>query len=219
MIEVCIYLFECLLLNYSSDFHKAVKNKRSNVVCVLSNMRFYLSFDTVDKAKVDEAIDYFEIIDRENRPFIKSGLINSNVIFFFLTKCFVESDQFKEEWSKRDNKVLFWILLEELESPLDLNLNHFLVADFNQTMSSLAKENNIEKNKLFLSRLFSISKTNSNNKLEIVSIKFSSNICGNNSERFALKQMELINDDEVIIKTINRHNIEQDWIYVIYNIW
>ena len=203
------------LLNYSSDFHKAVKNKRSNVICVLSNMRFYLSFDTVDEAKVDEAIDYFEIIDRENRPFIKSGLINSNVIFFFLTKCFVESDQFKEEWSKRDNKVLFWILLEELESPLDLNLNHFLVADFNQTMSSLAKENNIEKNKLFLSRLISLSKTDSNNKLEIISIKFSSNICGNNSERFALKHMELINDDEVIIKTINRHNIEKimiiDW--------
>ena len=129
--------------------------------------------------------DYFENILGKKRFIINGGLTDSNVIFFFLTKCFVKSDQFKEEWSKRDKKVIFWILLEELESPLDFNLNHFLVFDFKETISSLAKDNIIEKNKLFLSRLLSLSKTNSNNKLEIVSIKFSSNICGNNSERFA----------------------------------
>ena len=54
-------------------------------------MRFYLSFDAVDEAKVDESIDYVENIDRENRPFVKSGLLNSNVIFFFLTKCFIKT--------------------------------------------------------------------------------------------------------------------------------
>ena len=87
---------------------------------------------------------------------------------------------------------------------LDLNLNHFSVSDFEETMSSLAAENSIEKNQLFVSRLNSLSKNSLNNKIEIILFKFSSNISGNNSERFALKQIELLNEDEVIIKTSNR---------------
>ncbi len=171
-----------------------------------SSIRYYLSLDKLDKVKVK---DYFVKFNEDNQIFIKSGLINSNFIFFFLTRLFLKSDKFKEEWSHRGNKVIFLILLEELDSRIDLNLNHLFVSDFNESMSSVAKQNTIEKNKIFLSRLINLSETTLNKKFEMISYKFSSNVYGKNSERFTLKQIELINDDEVIIKTINRRNIEK----------
>ena len=159
--------------------------------------------------------DYSENISGGNRLFIKSGLISSHVIFFFLTKLYVESDKFRVHWSRRGKKVIFLILLEELDSNLDLNLNNFFVCHFNEKMSSIAKENSNEKNRLFVSRLIGLSKTTLNKKMETISSKFSSNIHGEKSERFALKQIEVINSDEVIIKTINRHYTEKiiiiDW--------
>ena len=146
--------------------------------------------------------DYFEKINKDNQLFIKSGLINSNVIFFFVTRLFLKSDKFKEEWSHRGNKVILLILLEELDTHIDLNVNHLFVSDFNESMSAVAKLNTIEKNKIFLSRLVNLSETTLNKKLEKISNKFSSNIYGKISERFTLKHIELINDDEVIIKTL-----------------
>ena len=55
----------------------------------MSYLRYYLSFDTLDEVKVN---DYFEKIKENNELFKTSALINSDIVFFFLTNKFVKTD-------------------------------------------------------------------------------------------------------------------------------
>ncbi len=177
-----------------------------NVISILNSyIQYYLSFDKLDNVIVKE---YFEKIKNGNRLFIKTNLIDSKIIFFFLTKKFVKNDQFKKEWTKRGKKLVFYILLEKLDSHSDFNLNDILVFDLSETMSSVEKEKIIEKNKRLVYKLTNLS-SDSKKNFEIILNKYSSNVYGANSERFELEQIEFISDDEVIVRTINRQNIEK----------
>ncbi len=99
--------------------------------------------------------------------------------------------------------------MEKLHSYSDLNLNEFFVCNLYETMNSRGTEKIIQKNKVFLTRLSNLTKISLSYKHDIVFKKFSSNICGNNLERLIVKKLELIDDDEAIVKTTNRQNIDK----------
>ena len=115
---------------------------------IVNKIQLYLSFDKSDKMRVT---DLFEKFSENNQLFLLTELETSNVIIFFLTNEFIESDEFKKDWSKRGKKILIIVFLEEIKLKLNLNDNQLFVSHFDETMSLLAREKNIEKNKLFLS--------------------------------------------------------------------
>jgi hypothetical protein len=145
----------------------------------------------------------------ENQLFITRNLKNSNIIIFFLTKKFEKTEQFKEEWSQRAQKAFIVILLEEIYWNSSLDLSQYFVSNLYEALSFEAKEEIIQKNKTFITRLIMLTKFNSNKKHEMILNKFSSNVYGNNSERLFVRKIELINDEEVVVKTSTRENIEK----------
>jgi hypothetical protein len=181
---------------------------------IVNKIQLYLSFDKSDKMRVT---DLFEKFSDNDQLFLLTELESSNVIIFFLTNTFIESDEFKKDWSKRGKKILIIVFLEEIKLKLNLNDNQLFVSHFDETMSLLAREKNIEKNKLFLSRIVNYLKNNNlNKKYETVSNSFSSKILNANLERLEVVQIELIENDEVLVKTINQKKIEKiliiNWI-------
>ncbi len=153
--------------------------------------------------------DIFGKINRDNQLFITKNLINSNIIIFFISKDFVKTDQFQEEWSKSDNKVLFIVLLDELDLSFTSDLSSYYVFNFYETLSSVARKEIMQKNKAFTRRLIMLTKVSLNKNHEMILNKFSSNVFGNNSERETIRMVELISVEEVIVKTSTRENIEK----------
>jgi hypothetical protein len=137
--------------------------------------------------------------------------MNSDIIMFFLTKKFLKSEKFKEEWSKRKNKIIIVVLLEEfdLNSTFGQFFNQFFVSNFYETLSLVSREESIQRNKAFLKKLINIKTINSNKAHDVILNKFSTNIYGNNIERVIVREIGIINDDEVILKISNRQNIEK----------
>ena len=84
-------------------------------------MCVYLSFDKSDKKSVYE---YLKQVDEYDELKKKESIQKSDIIIFFLTTSFIESDQFKEDWSKRENKVHLIILIETIQTS-SFNLNEF----------------------------------------------------------------------------------------------
>ena len=159
--------------------------------------------------------DIFGKINRDNQLFITKNLINSNIIIFFFRKDFVKTDQFQEEWSKSDNKVLFIVLLDELDLSFTSDLSPYYVFNFYATLSSVARKEIMQKNKAFTRRLIMLTKVSLNKNHEMILNKFSSNVFGNNSERETIRMVELINVEEVIVKTSTLHIYRQFQMIVV----
>jgi hypothetical protein len=172
---------------------------------LISLFQFLLSFDKLDWVKVNE---FFEKTNANKELLVKTGITNSNVILFFLTNKFVKTDKFKEEWSKRDKTIIIVYLLEKLDMYLDFNLSEFFVSNLYDTLSLVESEEIIQKNKVFMTRLINLTKINTNKKHDVILNKYSINVSGNSLERMIIGHIELI-DDEVIVKTTNKHNIDK----------
>jgi hypothetical protein len=182
------------------NIFEARSKKRKYILHLLSKIRCFLSYDTFDDRRV---FDFFETMNRDNVLVITQNLISSNIVIFFLTKKFEITDQFKEEWSKRENKVFVVILLEELDLNSNFDLSQYFVFNFYESLSLEARK---EIMKEITARFVILTKVNSN---EMILSKFSSNFYGKTSERLIIKSVELINDEEVIVKTSTRENIEK----------
>ena len=114
----------------------------------------------------------------------------------------------REDWSRKENKV---ILLEPNRNPpLDLNLNQFHVSKFNNSISRNERDELVEQNKIFITRLTNLKKTNLNqihvigsNQLITKRLRFGNH---NFNKAVIVRKIEIIGDDEFIVKTGN----EQD---------
>jgi hypothetical protein len=182
------------------NIFEARSKKRKNILHLLSKIRCFLSYNTFDERRV---FDFFESMNRDDQLFITRNLINSDIVIFFYTKKFEKTEQFKEEWGKRENKVFLVVLLEELDLNSNLDLSQYFVFNFYESLSLEARKEIIKE---ITARFVMLTKVNSN---EMILSKFSSNFYGNNIERLNIRMVELINDGEVIVKTSTRENIEK----------
>ena len=124
---------------------------------------------------------------------------------FFLTNKFFQSDKFKEEWSKRDNKVIFIILLDDINSSkIDEYLNRYIVSLYSDSIELLGKEEVIRINRVFLSRLCNLKKFNLNQSYIIDSNDLiTKKLQLRNHLEQILIQTEIIGDNLVLLKTLN----------------
>ncbi len=98
------------------------------------------------------------------------------------------------------------ILLEKLDLNSTLDLSQYFVFNFYESFSLEARKELMQE---ITSRFNLYTKINSHNNHEMIVNKFSSNVYGKNSERLIIKMVELINDEEVIVKTSTLKNIEK----------
>jgi hypothetical protein len=98
------------------------------------------------------------------------------------------------------------VLLEKLDLNSSLDLSNYIVFNFYESFSLEVRKEIIQE---ITSRSNMLTKDLSNTKTEITLTKFSSNVNGKHSERLIIKMVELINDEEVIVKTSTRENIEK----------
>jgi len=98
------------------------------------------------------------------------------------------------------------VLLEKLDLNSSLDLSNYIVFNFYKSFSLEVRKEIMQE---ITSRLNMLTKDLSNTNTEITLTKFSSNVYGKNSERLIIKMVELINDEEVIVKTSTRENIEK----------
>ena len=126
---------------------------------------------------------------------------SSNVVIYFLTNKFIKSDEFKQNWSKKGNKLILIILLESpIRSSSALDLNNFFVSNFHILMSLAEKEEIIHRNEIFISRLINL-KILKNFNLNLISttdrnqvIIKTENLC------YIFLKLETIGNNEVIVK-------------------
>ncbi len=127
----------------------------------------------------------------------------SDVVLFFLTSKYIESDQFKWEWSKKDDKIFFILLLEDISLSLGVDMNQFFVSNFSNLM-----ESSFEKIEKFLTRITNIKIPpyssqvlridNNQNTFKIFPLER-----GYDYRTFVIRKMDIINEDEVIVKITN----------------
>ena len=120
---------------------------------LLNDLRVFMGLDKQSESMLSE---YFKII--KTNGIQKCDLIErSNVVVFFLTNKFIESDEFRESWAKRKDKAILIVLLEQIKSSilefLDMDLNQFFVFNLNNSMSLTENDESIRKFKIFLFRL------------------------------------------------------------------
>ena len=171
---------------------------------LLNIQSVYLSFDESNQETTDEMMKRID----ENQQIRKVDSIDkSNIVIFFLTKKFIESDKFKRDLREKENKFILIVLLENIESLLNLDLNQFFVSLFNASMSSIEKEEVILRNKRFMSRLKSF-KNNSKNEIPIAERnlneskkKFLNGIDG------VLEKLENIGHNKIIAKLVQKYHI------------
>jgi hypothetical protein len=183
----------------------------------------FLSFDKSNELKIKE---YLNKIDECGEIIINESFEKSKILIFFLTKKYIESDQFKENWSKRHDKVILIVLLENFQS--NLNLNEFFVSNFNNSTALVGNEEEIKRNKIFISRLINLKTINlnglvifKNDDLVLKKVGFlagwhqvTTNLnCSNwlefGVEESNLKKMDIIGDNLVILKTMDKENDEK----------
>ena len=148
-----------------------------------------------DDVKVNE---YLNQIDLNEELKKKESIEKADVVIFFLTKKFIESDQFKEDWSKRENKVFLMVSLENIQSTsFDLNKFNFKEITIN-SISSAA--DSIERNKLFISRLINFKKlTNLNNVRSIDTNDFIKNKIKIRTS-IVIKKTEFLGNEKVVVQ-------------------
>jgi hypothetical protein len=159
---------------------------------ILSKVRIISIFDESIKHKILS----IQRDHLQNDEFFENCSIqNSNVIVFFLTKRFINSNKFKEDWSKIKNKVVLIILLENIESCLNLDLKDFFVFDCSSLMNNLEE---IKRMKMFLLRLSNLTATNMTiPDHKIISEK---NILNELHRKNWIENLEFIEDNQVIVK-------------------
>ena len=157
----------------------------------LRKLCVYLSFDKSDEQKVYE---YLKQVDDNDELKKKESIQKSDIIIFFLTKNFIESDQFKEDWSKRGEKVYLIILIETIQTS-SFNLNEFSV---NKSISSSEL---MKKNKIFLSRLINLKKFNLDHNIRLIDANDLVTEKIKRKQSFLIKKMEFLDDQKVILKS------------------
>jgi hypothetical protein len=171
-----------------------------------------LSFDKSDQETI---YGYLKKIDEKIQLFKCDSLELSNVIIFFLTKKFVETNQFKKDWRKRETKVFLIILLEEdIQSLIDFDFNQFNVSYFNHSISLTEQQEAITRNTIFLSRLINLTDSSVEEMDNGESNKFAlkvGEINPNSKKSYVLKRMEIINDEIVIVKCFDEKILIIDW--------
>jgi len=138
------------------NIFEARSKKRKNILHLLSKIRCFLSYNTFDERRV---FDFFESMNRDDQLFITRNLINSDIVIFFYTKKFEKTEQFKEEWGKRENKVFLVVLLEELDLNSNLDLSQYFVFNFYESLSLEARKEIIKE---ITARFVMLTKVNSN---------------------------------------------------------
>jgi hypothetical protein len=119
--------------------------RKHEVISLLRKFSVYLFFD---KSNGKKARDFFKKIN-ENKHIQKTSIIQrSDLIIFFFTNKYIESD-FKIDWKKKENKIFFIVLLEDIEQIPSLDLSDAVI--FNLYDSSNLNE--IKRFQIFLSRL------------------------------------------------------------------
>ena len=182
---------------------------------LLNDLRVFMAFDKQNESMLSE---YFEIITTNGIK--KCDLIErSNAVVFFLTNKFIESDEFRESWSKRKDKAILIVLLEQIKSStlefLDLDLNQFFVFNFNNLMSLTEKEESIRRFQTLLFRLVNLKKVGVEEipmvKSGQLKYKFSnkSSKCRENGVKETIKKIELIDKNKIIVQDVKDTII--DW--------
>jgi hypothetical protein len=69
--------------------------RKPEVIRLLRRFSVYLSFDKSNKDKVHE---YLKKVDEHKEIEKTETILRSDLIIFFLTKEFIESDDFKVDW-------------------------------------------------------------------------------------------------------------------------
>ena len=151
--------------------------------------------------------DFNQQIDENKEIENTNSIDKSDLVIFFLTNKFIESDQFKEDWRISQKKVFLIVLLENTP-PLSFifDLNQLYV--FNNFDSDKIKDS-INMFKIFLSRLINFKYLNTASTSVIDSSQIKSKIFEfliNNFEnehdiKTFVKKMEFIEKDVVIMKT------------------
>jgi hypothetical protein len=166
-----------------------------------------MSFDKQNEYMISE---YLKIIETEEIK--KCDLIErSNVAVFFLTNKFIESDQFRNSWTKRKDKVILIVLLEQIQSSsfIDWNFNQLSVFHhFHDSMNLTAKEESIQRFKIFFIRLSNFKK----GRLDEIPILESGQLKYNTQDmiQYGIQKMELIDNNKVMIQNIDNIKIF-DW--------
>jgi hypothetical protein len=119
--------------------------RNPEVISLLRRFSVYLSFD---KSNGKKARDFFKKIN-ENKDIQQTAIIQrSDLIIFFFTNKYIETD-FKIDWKKKENKIFFIVLLEDIEQIPSLDLSDAVI--FNLYDSTDLNE--IKRFQIFLSRL------------------------------------------------------------------
>jgi hypothetical protein len=162
-------------------------NSYTEIHDTLRKVRIISKFDESNKHEI-LSIHHDHLLNDE--IFENCSIQNSNVIVFFLTKKFINSDKFKEDWSQIKNKVVLIILLENIETCMNLDLKDYFVSDCSSLMNNLEE---IKRMKMFLLRLSNLTATNHNIILEEnIFIELINDIC--------IEDLEFIEDNQVIVK-------------------
>ena len=142
----------------------------------------------------------------DKQTFLEMNKIKcSNVILFFLTNEFIQSDKFREEWNAREKKIIIIILLESINSSSNLDLNNFFVSEFNNLMSLVRREEAINRNRIFLSRLQSIPRNNirmvydDSLTSKLFECQLKCEKLGNDTEK-----IQIIGENEIILQNFDR---------------
>jgi hypothetical protein len=171
-----------------------------------------LSFDKSDQETI---YGYLKKIDKKSQLLKCDSLELSNFMIFFLTKMFVETNKFKEDWRKRENKVFLIVLLEEdIQSSIDFDFNQFNVSYFNHSISLTEQQESITRNTIFLSRLVNLTDSSVEEIDNGESNKFAlkiGEINPNSKKSYVLKRVEIINDEIVIVKCFDEKILIINW--------
>ena len=172
---------------------------KDEISALLRRLCAYLSFDKQDEEKVNEVLKQ---LDENEELKKKESIKTSDIVIFFFTKKFIQTDQFKKDWGKRENKVFLIVLLENMQ-PSSFNLNEFMVYD---STNSIVSAVTIKRTKIFLSRLINLKKFNLNN---VQSIDDNDLIAKKIKRKqfFLIKKIEFLENDKVIVQGFLATNV------------
>ena len=172
--------------------------QRARIVKLLRRIKLFASKDNLNENKTNEILTEF----LKKNEFVKINSIElSHFIVFFLTNKFIRTKEFKEDISKKENKVILFVILEEIFIPstMELNLNDYFIIHFFDSMSISEKKEVIERiNKIFINRLINLMILDPIRKdtFEINSIKIELKVIGS-----PIKKIDLIDENYAILTT------------------
>jgi hypothetical protein len=170
--------------------------RKPEVISLLRKFSVYLFFD---KSNGKKARDFFKKIN-ENKDIQKTSIIQrSDLIIFFFTNKYIESD-FKIDWKKKENKIFFIVLLEDIEQIPSLDLSDAVKFNLYDSIDS----NEIKRFQIFLSRLIDFKSIKSSQVVMIERSMLNSKHFGHKfytNFRNFVQKLEFIGKDKVIVKT------------------